>query len=395
MLALIWPRLTAVQFESNAFSQESDYRYLNHIGHHGLVEAVWLYLLNLVRLPKLVNPFKLIRVTASYFDERSGNTTCAGFGAKMEEFTFNRVNVEEVVRCRILLPFAYGVIHVLNEFSRSRNVIRILIYLDTEVYFGNGWLSVGQQCSELNLSRLFFHARICVNLAFVVFNIRFQTYYRISRRYGPIKRRSFQMSCIQGRVRLPRPLMLPPLRNQRSEEIRPNVANFFQGFTQQPQQQFQPPLQLQISQQEFQPALQPQISQQPFEPVHQPQPPQQQFHSVHQPQPAQQQLFQMQKQQQSLVQLRQPFTHPYIQSSPHLFMQQQQLQRPTASLLPDPLTRPLIMSQSNPASPSHSRNVVSQSSFPEILPWSCTYRPKWSKGFLRLLIVSYSNRFSM
>ena len=71
---------------------------MSHLGQRDLVEIVWLYLLNLVRLPKLVNPFQLIEITISFFEDTIGKSSCNDFGAKIEEFALNRANIEDMVR---------------------------------------------------------------------------------------------------------------------------------------------------------------------------------------------------------------------------------------------------------------------------------------------------------
>ena len=131
------------------------------------------------------------------------------------------------------------------------------------------------------------------------------------------------MSAIQQGRRLPRPLMLPPLRNP-PEELHPNVADFFQGFAQPTQQQV--------------------------------------LHPIQQPQ----QLLPMQKSQ-PLMQLSQPhFMLSAQQPFQHqqFFMQQQQLLRPShpipllgGPLLPD--LRPKTNLQPNPgAMANHSKQPV-------------------------------------
>ena len=68
------------------------------LGGRGLVESSWLLLLSLVKLPKLINPVELVRLTIAFFDEivwRSNDYE--DFAAQLEELSLNRAHIEDLV----------------------------------------------------------------------------------------------------------------------------------------------------------------------------------------------------------------------------------------------------------------------------------------------------------
>ena len=89
---------SCLKYGTPLLEQETDCRHLALLGGRGLVESAWLLLLSLVRLPKLVNPVELVRLTTTFFDEIIWRANdFEEFPAQLEELSLNRAHIEELV----------------------------------------------------------------------------------------------------------------------------------------------------------------------------------------------------------------------------------------------------------------------------------------------------------